>query len=123
MQFVPMVQRQSPALVRRAGKPATDGIFINLDNPRGAADRIAFGQRTDREVENGGISIEIEVGRAICQRSPSATGATPRLLMTVTAPILHQHRLPKGQAVAAAVPIRTVQCFPVHCILDQQTIG
>ena len=105
--------------MRRAGKPATDGIFINLDNPRGAADRIAFGQRTDREVENGGISIEIEVGRAIGQGDSPATGATPRLWMAMTAAILHQQCLPERHAVVATVPIRAVQCFPVHCILDQ----
>jgi hypothetical protein len=42
--------------------------------------------------------------------------------MTVTAAILHEQRLPKGQAVGATGAIRAVQCFPVHHILDQQTI-
>ena len=71
------------------------------------------------EVENGWISIQIEVGRAIGQGDSPATGATPRLRMAMTTAILHQQRLPERHAVVAAVPIRAVQCFPVHCILDQ----
>jgi hypothetical protein len=119
MQFVPMVHHHLPTLVCRPRKPATDRIFIDLDNPRSAADRISFRQRTDREVENGRISIQIEVGRAIGQGDSPATGAAPRLRMAMTAAILDQQRLPERHAVVATVPIRAVQCFPVHCILDQ----
>jgi hypothetical protein len=119
MQLVPMVQRHPPALVCRTGKPVADRIFIDLDTPRSAADRISFRQRTDRKLENGRISIQIEVGRAVGHRGSPTTGATPGLRMAMTAAILDQQRLPKRHAVVATVPIRAVQCFPVHCILDQ----
>src|SRR6266542_4057059 len=96
------------------GDEATDSIFIDLDNPRGTTNRISFRQRADRKLENGRLSIQIEVGRAVGQCGPSATSATPGLRMAMTAAVLHQHGLPKGQAVVAAVPIRAVKCFPVH---------
>jgi hypothetical protein len=92
-----------------------------LPNLSSTTDRISFRQRADRELENGWVSIQIEVGRAVGQRDPPSTAATPCLLMAMTAAILHQQRLPKGQAVVAAGAIRAVQCFPVDCILDQQT--
>jgi hypothetical protein len=41
-QLLPQIKYDKPTMLGGAIEPRTYGIFINLDNPRGRPDRIAF---------------------------------------------------------------------------------
>jgi len=78
-QVLPQREHDQPAMQRRAVQPRTGCIFVDLDNPPGRAQRIAFRQRTDGSFEKLWWSIEFKIGGAGVQGDAPSTGAAQSL--------------------------------------------
>jgi hypothetical protein len=81
--------RNPPRLLGGAIEPVAGCIFVDLDNPSGRTQRIAFGQRADRSLENRLVGIQIPVGRAVANTHTLATSAALWLFLSVTAAIFN----------------------------------
>ena len=104
-------------------QPVASSILIDLYNTRRPAQRISFGQGTDRGLENERVSVQITLGGAKANSDTAATGTAQGLLLAMTRAILHQKAVTKGHAVVVAVDVRTIERLPIHCGLAEQARG
>jgi hypothetical protein len=104
-------------MVRGAIEPGTDSILINLDDPRGGPERMAFRSGAHSQFKQRRIMLHIERGRSVCQGDATPTGATQGLALAPRGPILDQPALAKAHTVKRTDRIWAIQSFPVHRIL------
>ena len=116
-QPLPQVEHDQPALHRCTVQPGTSSIFIDLDDPPGGTQGIAFSQRTDRRVEKRWRGVQFKRGRAGIQGNAPSTCTAPRLFLPTRRAIFDQQSLVKWAPVTRAAAIRTVECVPVQSIL------
>ena len=104
-------------MVSGAIKPGTDRIRINLDDPRGRPERIAFRYGAHGQFKQRRIMLQIEIGRSVCPGDATPTGATQGLALAPRGPLLDHPTLAKAHAVKRTDRTRAIQGFPVHMIL------
>lgn len=59
MEVAPQVKHHQSAVLGRAIKPCTHGIFVNLDDAGRRADRISFRSGPHRHLKNGWVGVQI----------------------------------------------------------------
>jgi hypothetical protein len=67
-QVPPQLQQDLPTMLGRPVQPITDCILVYLHNAGGAPQRIAFGQCSDRRLEDHRFSIQISEGNSGSKR-------------------------------------------------------
>jgi hypothetical protein len=122
-QVLPQIQQDLPTMLSRPVQPVTGGILVNLHNPSGTPQRIAFGQGTERHLEEHWFGIQITVRRPVPHRHALPTSPTQRLWLAMTGAIFDQPALRKGFSLKSTAAIRAIECLPVHRILPEHCIS
>src|SRR5262245_30259005 len=99
-------------MVSGAIEPGTYSILIDLEDPRGRPDRMAFRQGANGQFKQRRIMRQIDIGRSVCPGDGTPTCATQGLALAPRGPILDHPALAKAHAVKQTGRIWTIQGFP-----------
>jgi hypothetical protein len=115
--LLPHIQSYQPTLLGGALEPGTHGILVNLDDPRGRPERMAFRSGANGQFKQRRVMLHIDLRGTVGQGHATPTRATQSLALAPCGPMLDQPALAKAHAVKRTDRMWTLEGFPVHMIL------